>query len=42
MIRICEKIHPKHPDWQLDIYGEGEQLQELEAKTSLIVIVRVQ
>ena len=32
MIRIWEKIHSKHPDWQLDIYGEGEQLQELEAK----------
>ena len=38
MIRIWEKIHPKHPDWQLDIYGEGEQLQELEAKTHSLVM----
>jgi Glycosyltransferase len=30
MIRIWEKIHPKHPDWHLDIYGEGEQELELE------------
>ena len=30
MIRIWEKIHPLHPDWQLDIYGEGEQQRELE------------
>ena len=41
MIRICEKIHPKHPDWQLDIYGEGEQLQELEAKTHSLVMNNV-
>lgn len=32
MIHIWEKIHPQHPDWQLDIYGEGEQQQELEDK----------
>ena len=32
MIRIWEKIYPLHPDWQLDIYGEGEQRQELENK----------
>lgn len=30
MIRIWEKIQPLFPDWQLDIYGEGEQKQELE------------
>lgn len=30
IIRIWERIHPNHPDWQLDIYGEGEQQQELE------------
>lgn len=30
MIHIWEKVHPKHPDWQLDIYGEGEQQQGLE------------
>lgn len=29
MIRIWEKIHSAHPDWQLDIYGEGEQEREL-------------
>lgn len=32
MIRIWEKIYPLHPDWQLDIYGEGEQRQEIENK----------
>ena len=32
MIRIWEMIYPLHPDWQLDIYGEGEQRQELEDK----------
>lgn len=32
MIHIWEKIHLQHPDWQLDIYGEGEQQQELENK----------
>lgn len=32
MIRIWEKIYPLHPDWRLDIYGEGEQQQELEDK----------
>ena len=30
MIRIWEKIHPQHLDWQLDIYGEGEQQRKLE------------
>ena len=30
MIRIWEKIHPLHPDWQLDIYGEGVEQRELE------------
>lgn len=29
MIRIWKKIHPMHLDWQLDIYGEGEQEREL-------------
>ena len=32
MVRIWERIHPQFPDWQLDIYGEGEQRQELEEK----------
>ena len=30
MIRIWEKVYPLHPDWQLDIYGEGEQQQDLQ------------
>ena len=30
MVRIWEKIQPQFLDWQLDIYGEGEQRQELE------------
>lgn len=32
MIRIWEKIHSKYPDWRLDIYGEGEQQQDLEGQ----------
>jgi len=32
IVRIWEKIQPMFPDWQLDIYGEGEQQQELEDK----------
>ena len=30
MVRIWEKIQPLFPNWQLDMYGEGEQRQELE------------
>lgn len=30
MVKIWEKIQPQFPDWQLDIYGEGEQRNELE------------
>lgn len=29
IVRIWQKIYPHFPDWQLDIYGEGEQRQEL-------------
>lgn len=32
IVRIWERIQSQFPDWQLDIYGEGEQLQELEEK----------
>ena len=32
MVRIWEQIQPQFPDWQLDIYGEGVQRQELEEK----------
>lgn len=30
MVKIWEKIQPQFPDWQLEIYGEGEQRNELE------------
>lgn len=30
MIKIWQIVFPKFPDWHLDIYGEGEQRQELE------------
>ena len=29
-IRIWQMVWPHHQDWQLDIYGEGEQRQEIE------------
>lgn len=32
MIRIWGMVHSFHPDWQLDIYGQGDQQQELESK----------
>ena len=30
MIKIWQKVYPIFQDWHLDIYGEGEQLQEIE------------
>ena len=30
IIKIWKKVYPIFPDWHLDIYGEGEQLQEIE------------
>ena len=30
VIRIWQMVHPQFPDWQLDIYGEGEGRRELE------------
>ena len=30
MVEIWKKVYLQFPDWCLDIYGEGEQLQELE------------
>ena len=30
IIKIWQKVYPMFPDWHLDIYGEGEQLQEIE------------
>ncbi len=29
IIRIWRKVYLKHPDWHLDIYGDGEQSSEL-------------
>ena len=31
-IRIWEKVFPEHPDWHLDIYGEGEMETDLKEK----------
>lgn len=30
IIKIWQKVYPMFPDWHLNIYGEGEQLQEIE------------
>lgn len=30
IIKIWQIVYPKFPEWHLDIYGEGEQRQELE------------
>lgn len=30
IVKIWQQIHPAFPDWHLDIYGEGEQKQELQ------------
>lgn len=30
MIEIWKMVYPQFPDWHLDIYGEGEQQEELE------------
>lgn len=32
MVRIWERIQPLFPDWQLEVYGEGDQLLELKEK----------
>lgn len=29
-IKIWQMVYPKHPDWYLDIYGDGEQKDEIE------------
>lgn len=42
MVKIWEKIQPQIPDWQLDMYGEGEQWQELKDKVrSLAMNIKV-
>lgn len=33
-IRIWQMVWPQHQDWRLDIYGEGEQRQEIEQITN--------
>ena len=38
MVRIWEKIQPLFPDWQLDMYGEGELQQKLEDIVRLLSI----
>ena len=35
LVHIWEKIHQLYPDWQLDIYGEGELQQQLERAVAL-------
>ena len=42
LVHIWEKIHLLHPDWKLDIYGEGEMHQMLEkvvgtSQTNIVV-----
>lgn len=34
VIRIWQMVHPRFPDWQLDIYGEGEDEHELKETAS--------
>ena len=31
MVQIWKELFPRHPDWHLDIYGEGEQKQALQS-----------
>ncbi len=33
-IKIWQQVYPKFPDWHLDIYGEGEQFQEVKIKAN--------
>lgn len=34
LVKIWQRVYPRFPDWQLDIYGEGEQQRELEEVVS--------
>lgn len=34
VIEIWQKVFPEFPDWKLDIYGEGDYLQQLEQLTA--------
>lgn len=41
-IRIWQMVYPQFPDWQLDIYGEGEEEQQLvEATRSLQMNIHI-
>ena len=35
-IRIWQQVFPQFPDWHLDVYGEGEQLQALQAQADML------
>lgn len=42
IIKIWKQIYPQFPIWHLDIYGDGEQIQELEdAVTSLNMNIHI-
>ncbi len=42
MVRIWEKIQPLFPDWQLDMFGAGEQRKEIEDKVrSLSINIKI-
>lgn len=36
IIKIWQSVYPKHPDWRLDIYGDGEQRQEIEQAAKML------
>ena len=36
MIHIWQKVFPNFPNWHLDIYGEGEQRQEIESVANVL------
>lgn len=36
ILRIWKEIYPQFPDWNLDLYGEGELQEELEKKARLL------
>lgn len=36
LVKIWRRVYPRFPDWQLDIYGEGEQQFELEEVISTL------
>ena len=42
LLRIWQKVHQRHPDWELHMYGEGEHkdklMREIEAMNANIVV----